>query len=148
MLHVMSVPNSMWSCAISTVVHLRNRTYSRAVGPYGGVPITLLTGAVPDASIFRVFGCIVFAKGPDNLRRKLELKAFRGVMVGYSLTLIIHRDTVFKIPLLGASQRLSMCSLRRHYRALAPLIMSIRRSMCVPTPMLSMSPLPVTHSLT
>ena len=84
MLHAMSVPNSMWSCAISTVVHLRNRTYSRAVGPSGGVPVTILTGAVPDASVFRVFGCAAFAKVPDNLRRKLGLKAFRGVLVGYS----------------------------------------------------------------
>jgi hypothetical protein len=84
MLHAMSVPYSMWSCAISTIVHLRNRTYSRVVGPYGGVSITLFTGAVPNASIFRVFGCTVFAKVPHNLRRKLGLKAFRGVMVGYS----------------------------------------------------------------
>jgi transposase InsO family protein len=84
MLHAMSMPNSTWSCAINTVVYLRNRTYTRAVGPFGGVPITLLTGAVPDASVFRVFGCTVFAKVPDSLRRKLGLKAFRGAMVGYS----------------------------------------------------------------
>jgi transposase InsO family protein len=56
MLHAMFVPNNMWSCAIGTVVHLRNRTYSRVVGPSGGVPVTLLSGAVPDASVFRVFG--------------------------------------------------------------------------------------------
>jgi hypothetical protein len=56
MLHAMFVPNSMWSCAISTIVHLRNRTYNRVVGPSGGVPLTLLTGTVPDASTFRVFG--------------------------------------------------------------------------------------------
>jgi hypothetical protein len=84
MLHAMSVPNSMWSCSISTVVHLRKRTYSRAVGPSRGVLVTLLTGAVPDASVFRVFGCAAFAKVPDTLRRKLGMKAFRGVMVGYS----------------------------------------------------------------
>jgi hypothetical protein len=29
MLHCMAVPNSMWSCAVSIVVHLRNCTYSR-----------------------------------------------------------------------------------------------------------------------
>jgi hypothetical protein len=38
---------------------------------------------VPDASRFRVFGCAVFAKVPDKLRRKVSEKAFRGVMVGY-----------------------------------------------------------------
>jgi hypothetical protein len=46
-------------------------------------PLTLLTSFVPHASRFRVFGCAVFAKVPDNLRRKLSEKAFRGVMVGY-----------------------------------------------------------------
>jgi hypothetical protein len=84
MLHAMFVPNNMWSCAIRTVVHIRNRTFSRAFGLSRGLPLTLLAGAVPDASTFRMFGCAVFAKVPDNLIRKLGLKAFRGVMVGYS----------------------------------------------------------------
>jgi hypothetical protein len=38
---------------------------------------------VPDASKFRVFGCIVYAKVHDKLRRELGEKAFLGVMVGY-----------------------------------------------------------------
>jgi hypothetical protein len=83
-LHAMSVPSSMWACAISTVVHLRNRTYTRVVGPSGGVSLTCLTAIVLDASAFRAFGCTVFAKVPDNLTRKLGMKAFRSVMVGYS----------------------------------------------------------------
>jgi hypothetical protein len=83
MLDNMAVPNSMWSCAVSTIVYLRNRTYTRSVGPSGGIPLTLLTSFVPNASKFRVFGCAVFAKVPDKLRRKLSEKAFRGVMVGY-----------------------------------------------------------------
>jgi transposase InsO family protein len=84
MLHSMAVPNFMWSCVVSTVLYLRNRTYTRSVGLTGGVPLTLLTSSPPDASKFiRVFGCTVFAKVPDKLRRKLSEKAFRGVMVGY-----------------------------------------------------------------
>jgi hypothetical protein len=82
MLHNMAAPNSMWSCVVSTFLYLRNRTYNRLVGPNGGVPLTLLTSSVPDASKFRVFGCAVFAKVPEKLRRKLSEKAFRGVMVG------------------------------------------------------------------
>jgi hypothetical protein len=81
----MAVFNSMWSCAVSTVVYLRNRTYNRSVGLTGGIPLTLLTSSAPDASKFRVFGCAVFAKVPDKLRRKLGVKAFRGVMVGYPI---------------------------------------------------------------
>jgi hypothetical protein len=62
---------------------MRNRTYSRSVSLIGGTPLTLLTSSVPYASKFHVFGCTVFAKVPDKLRRKLGEKAFRGVMVGY-----------------------------------------------------------------
>jgi hypothetical protein len=64
-------------------VYLRNRTYSRVVGLSGGVPLTMLTSTPPDASKSRVFGCIVFAKVPDKLHRKLGEKAFRCFMVGY-----------------------------------------------------------------
>jgi hypothetical protein len=80
MLRSMAVPNSMWPCVVGTVVYLRNRTYNRSVGPSAGIPLTLLTSSMPNASKFRVF---VFAKAPDKLRRKLSEKAFRGVMVGY-----------------------------------------------------------------
>jgi hypothetical protein len=85
MLHNMIVPNSMWSCAASNVVYLRNRTYNRSVGLTGGITLTLITSSVPDASKFRVFGWDVFAKVPDKLRWKLGEEAFRGVMVGYPL---------------------------------------------------------------
>jgi hypothetical protein len=85
LLHSMSVPNSMWSCAIHTDVYLRNRTFSRAVGLAGGVPLTLLTSQEPDASKFRVFGATVFAKVLDKLRRMLGEKAFRNIMVGYPI---------------------------------------------------------------
>jgi hypothetical protein len=84
MLHSMTVPNSMWSCDVKTVVYLRNRIYSRSVGLTGGVTLTLLTSSAPDASRFCIFGCAVFAKVPDKLRREFGEKAFRGVMVGYS----------------------------------------------------------------
>jgi hypothetical protein len=45
-----SVPNSIWSCAISSVVYLRNGTYSRNVGRSGGVPLTMLTSKAPPNS--------------------------------------------------------------------------------------------------
>jgi hypothetical protein len=83
LMHSMSVPNSMWSRAISTVVYLRNRMFSRTVGVSVGVPLTLLTSLEPDASKFRVFGGSVFAKVPNKLSRKFGEKAFRGIMVGY-----------------------------------------------------------------
>jgi hypothetical protein len=83
MIHCMSVPNSMWSWAVSVVVHLRNRTFSRAGRLPGDVPITLLTSKALEGSKFRVIGCAVFTIVLDKLRRKLGEKAFRGVMLGY-----------------------------------------------------------------
>jgi hypothetical protein len=71
MMHIMSVSNSVWSCAVSTVVSLRNRTFSRANNLSSGVRITLLTSKAPDASKFRISGCSVFAKVSDKLRNKL-----------------------------------------------------------------------------
>jgi hypothetical protein len=68
---------------MSTIVHLRNRTLSRAVGTCGGAALTLLTFASPDYSGFRAFGCAAFAKVPDAQRKKLYPKPIRGVFVGY-----------------------------------------------------------------
>jgi hypothetical protein len=68
---------------VSTVVYVRNRTFSRAVELSGGVPLTLLIQVERDASIFRLFDCAVFTKVPNKLRRKLGEKASRGMMVGY-----------------------------------------------------------------
>jgi hypothetical protein len=83
MLHIMAVPNSMWSCAVRTFAYLRKCTYNRSVGLTGGIPLTLLTSSMPDTSKFRVIECAVFAKVPDKLRRILDEEAFCGVMVGY-----------------------------------------------------------------
>jgi uncharacterized membrane protein len=84
MILCMSISKSIaHSAAVSTVVYLRNRTFSRAVGLSGDVSITLFTSTAPDAYKFRVFGCIIFAKVPDILRQKLGEKALQGVMVGY-----------------------------------------------------------------
>jgi hypothetical protein len=74
----------MWSCAVNTLVHIRSRTFGRAKGLSSGVPITLLMSKAPDASKFRVFLCIVFAKVHGKLRRKLGEKTFHSVMVGYT----------------------------------------------------------------
>jgi hypothetical protein len=62
MIHAMSVSPAMWSCAINTNVFLGNCKFNRTAGPRGGVFLTLLTGAIPDASVFREFGCAAFAK--------------------------------------------------------------------------------------
>jgi hypothetical protein len=65
--HTMSVPTSMWSCTMSTVMHLRHAVmnFSRVVVTSVVVPLTLHTSVFPDASGSRVFGCVAFAKVLD-----------------------------------------------------------------------------------
>jgi hypothetical protein len=50
MMHSISVPNSMWLCAVSTVVYLRNRGFICVVSLSRGVMVTLLTSNASDAS--------------------------------------------------------------------------------------------------
>jgi hypothetical protein len=88
-MHIMPVPMSMWSCAMSTAVHLRNRIFSGAVSTCGGVSFTLLTPASPDASGFHMFGCTAFAKVPDAQREKLDPKSIHGVFVGIRPTIMV-----------------------------------------------------------
>jgi hypothetical protein len=61
MMHIVIVSNSMWSRAVITIVYLRNRTLTRAVGSSRGVLLTLLTLIAPKAAKFRVFDCMAFA---------------------------------------------------------------------------------------
>jgi hypothetical protein len=53
--------------AVNTVIYMCKRVLSRAIGPSGGVPLTLMTMTALNASYFRVFSCTVFAKVPDRL---------------------------------------------------------------------------------
>jgi hypothetical protein len=62
----MAAANSKWSCVVSTIVYMRNRTYNRSVGLAGGTPLTLLTSSAPNTSTFRIFECTVFANVPDD----------------------------------------------------------------------------------
>jgi hypothetical protein len=82
MMHNMYVLNSMCSCAVNTGVYLRNSTFSRAVGPSGGVPLTRMIVAKLNTFKFRAFNCTVFPKARKKLRRKLDKKKFWSVVVG------------------------------------------------------------------
>ena len=48
------------------------------------MPITLVSGVVPDLSILRTFGCPTYIHVPAGQRRKLADTAFKGIIVGYS----------------------------------------------------------------
>ena len=80
MLHTAQLHVSYWEFAVLTASFVHNRTYHRGVD---GVPITLVSGIIPDLSSLRTFGCPAYVHVPAGQRRKLADTAFKGIFVGY-----------------------------------------------------------------
>jgi hypothetical protein len=81
MLHTAQLHVSYWEFAVLAASFVHNRTYHRGID---GVPITLVSGIVPDLSSLRAFGCPAYVHVPAGQRRKLADTAFKGIFVGYS----------------------------------------------------------------
>ena len=82
MLHTAGLSNGFWEYAISTAVHIYNRSPSRNL--QWRTPIEIWnTGHVPDVSYFRVFGCKGYMHVPADKRRKLDAKATEVTFIGY-----------------------------------------------------------------
>ena len=100
------LPYSCWSEIVISVVYIKNRLPTQAIG--GRVPLEVLTHKKVDLSHLRVLGCDAYAlhKGPG--RHKLEPKGDRYVLIGFGTdsgtyrllhpnrrTIVISRDVVF-----------------------------------------------------
>ena len=73
------MPNKMWALALKCAACLHN--YVPGVR-HATSPVHRFSGRHPDVSRLRVFGCAAWSHVP--IRTKLQDKAARGVMVGYS----------------------------------------------------------------
>jgi hypothetical protein len=62
-------------------MHVRNRVHSSGAG---GVSFTLATGGRTDLSSIRVFGCPAYFHVDKSEPRKLDDRAWKGVLVGYA----------------------------------------------------------------
>ena len=87
MLHEAGLPSSFWAEALATAVYLRNRSPTSAVD--GATPYEKWYGSKPDLQHLRVFGCAAYGMVPKGQRRKLDPKAKKLIMVGYSTQ---HKD--------------------------------------------------------
>jgi len=77
-----SVPRRLWCEAVYATVYLINRSPTKSLdGPV--TPAELWYGVKPDVSKLRVFGCKAYAWVPGQLRKKLDSKSRKTVMVGY-----------------------------------------------------------------
>ena len=84
MLHDQSLPFFLWAEACITVVCLQNRSPHCAVG--NKTPKESFTGKKPEASHFRIFGCLTYSHVPSEKRTKFEPTTERGIFVGYDET--------------------------------------------------------------
>lgn len=69
-----------WGEAMHVANYLRNRSPAAGLST---TPYEAFTGAKPDVSHLRVFGCPVWVKVPDQHRKKLDPKGVKGIFVGY-----------------------------------------------------------------
>ena len=81
MLYHADLPQELWAEAVSTAAYLRNRCPTSTF--LGATPYERWFGSKPNVDHLRIFGCPVYVHTPDQKRRKLDPKAFKGLFVGY-----------------------------------------------------------------
>ena len=75
------LPRSFWAEALSTAVHLRNCSPTKAVS--GMTPFEAWTGEKPNVDYLRAFGCTAYSHIAKDERKKLDGKARKCILLGY-----------------------------------------------------------------
>ncbi|MGZ5551084.1 MAG: hypothetical protein ACXW07_10085, partial [Nitrososphaeraceae archaeon] len=86
MLAKCKLPLYFWAEAIAAATYLHNRCFVKR--DTGRTAEELFTGNKPSINHIKVFGCNAFISNHDKNLSKLENKARKGIMIGYS---IIHK---------------------------------------------------------
>nr|KAJ0216892.1 hypothetical protein LSAT_V11C300128750 [Lactuca sativa] len=73
---------SFWAEAVNTTCFTQNRSLIHRI--HKKTPYEMLKDRKPDVSFFHVFGCLCYILNQRDPRSKFELKADRGIFVGYS----------------------------------------------------------------
>jgi hypothetical protein len=81
MLKAMGVPTSFWGEAVTTAVHVLNRSFTRSVD--GRTPYEAWHGHKPDVHYLRVFGCRAHVKITRPGLQKLDDRSVPAVFLGY-----------------------------------------------------------------
>jgi hypothetical protein len=81
MLKGMGVPASFWGEAVSTAVHILNRSFTRSVD--GRTPFEAWHGHKPDVQYLRVFGCRAHVKLTRPGLKKLDDRSMPAVFLEY-----------------------------------------------------------------
>ena len=81
MIHSQGLGREFWAEAECNAAYTRNWCPTRVV--YGMTPKEAWSGKKPSISHLREFGCIAYAKVPDEKRSKLDAKGIKCLMLGY-----------------------------------------------------------------
>ena len=82
MLYNQDMPKFLWVEACNTVVYIQNRTPHTALGKI--TPESVFTSSKPKVSHFRIIDSTTYCHVPSEKRKKLEMTAEKGYLVGYS----------------------------------------------------------------
>src|SRR5277367_2844899 len=82
MLHRVGYPLELWGEAALTACYITNRLLTGAMVS-GMTPFEAWHGYKPDISHLRRWGCVAYTYIPEELRKKLDHKGKRGILVGY-----------------------------------------------------------------
>ena len=105
MLYHSKLPLRFWAEALMTATYVRNCSPTCALDK---TPYERWNDEKPDVSTLRVFGCKVYARVPDEKRKKLDPKSQKCIFVGYPAgvkgyklydpvkqKMIVRRDVIF-----------------------------------------------------
>ncbi|MCO5583035.1 hypothetical protein L7F22_036941 [Adiantum nelumboides] len=82
MLKAKSLPHKLWMEAVACAAHVLNRCPTCALKTI--TPYESWYDRKPSISYLRVFGCLAYARIPQQLRGKLDDKAVKCIFVGYN----------------------------------------------------------------
>ena len=101
------LPKQLWTYAVPTSVHIRNRCYNHRTGK---TPYECLTGIKPNLSNMYVFGTVCYEYVQN--KTKLDARAEKCIFVGYDrsspafLVYYPHQNAVKKIRCVKFTERL------------------------------------------
>lgn len=82
MLKSAQLPQKFWAEAVTTAAYIRNRVCHSSIEDQ--VPFTVWTGRTPSVRHLKVYGCLAYARLPDQGRRKLDDRAVECIFIGYA----------------------------------------------------------------
>ncbi|UYV69068.1 K02A2.6-like [Cordylochernes scorpioides] len=76
------LPQRFWAEAVNTAAYIRNKCYNSALGDK--VPDELWSSRKPSVCHLKAFGCLAYSHIPTERRKKLDNRANRCILAGYS----------------------------------------------------------------